>query len=139
MRDAIAAFDSGVLREATLTSPAPPIDPMAIEILADLDASAPTLETKPERKRRRIEALLECAFACHGVGDVQRAMVAVELALAEDPGSELTRELITRHRSTVTAVFEAFLAEKNSSVEDISGTETRPELSRYRQLWRLLH
>jgi phosphohistidine phosphatase SixA len=134
MQEALAALDAGTVRD-----PKSQVDPIAAELLADLDASAPAIESKPERKRRRIEALLECAFACHGVGDMPRAMIAIELSLAEDPGSQLTRELLARHKTTVTAVLEAYLAEHSASLEDITHTETRPELSRYRQLWLMLH
>ena len=133
MQEVLAALDAGTVRD-----PKSMVDPMAAELLADLDASAPAIESKQERRRRRIEALLESAFACHGVGDVPRAMIALELALAEDPGTQLTRDLLTKHKSTVTAVLEAFLAEHSVSLDDITHTETRPELSRFRQLWLML-
>jgi serine/threonine-protein kinase len=137
MRETLAALDAGTARDPTATVRVP-VDPIAIELLADLDASAPESESPHERTRRRIEALLECAFACHGVGDLPRAMVAIELAMAEDPGSDLTRELFARNRSTVTAVFEAFLADKSATIDEFTQQETRPELSRYRQLWLIL-
>ena len=84
-----------------------PLDPIALELLADLEANAMPDETREERTRRRIEALLECAFACHGVGDMPRARIAVALALAEDPGSALTNELVERHRGTIDAVLQS--------------------------------
>jgi serine/threonine protein kinase len=126
MRETLAALDAGTVRDQTATTRLP-VDPIAIELLADLDASAPKSESPHARKRRRIEALLECAFACHGVGDLPRAMVAIELAMSEDPGSDLTRELIASHRSTVTAVFDALLGDKGGSLDE-----------RYRALWLML-
>jgi serine/threonine protein kinase len=98
MREVLAGLHAGS---------SPPLDPIARELLADLDASAPPTESADARTRRRIESLLECAFACHGVGDLQRAMIAIELANAEDPDSAVTNELFARHRATVEAVLAA--------------------------------
>jgi hypothetical protein len=52
--------------------------------------------------------------------DPDRAVAAVDLALAEDPNSALAQKLIYRNRDTIMNVFQAFLGD----------LERQPELAR---------
>ncbi|TMQ06128.1 MAG: hypothetical protein E6J91_38685 [Deltaproteobacteria bacterium] len=88
-----------------------PIDARSAEILDQIDGGAPAIETREERTRRRITALLERAAAWGRDADVERAVTAVDLALSEDPNSALAQKLIHRNRETIMTAFQSFLGD----------------------------
>ena len=101
-----------------------PIDARSAEILEDIDrgsgapgsAAAPgparaAVETREERTRRRITALLERAAEWARSADLERAVTAVDLALSEDPNSALAQKLIHRNRDAIMNTFQAFLGD----------------------------
>jgi hypothetical protein len=88
-----------------------PIDARSAEILEQIDSGAPAIETREERTRRRITALLERAAAWGQDADVERAVTAVDLALSEDPNSALAQKLIHRNRDAIMNAFQAFLGD----------------------------
>jgi hypothetical protein len=88
-----------------------PIDARSAEILEQIDRGAPAIETREERTRRRITALLERAGVWGRDADVERAVTAVDLALSEDPNSALAQKLIHRNRETIMNAFQAFLGD----------------------------
>jgi hypothetical protein len=88
-----------------------PIDARSAEILERIDGGAPAIETREERTRRRITALLERAAAWSRDSDFERAVTAVDLALSEDPNSALAQKLIHRNRETIMNAFQAFLGD----------------------------
>ncbi|HSR97420.1 MAG TPA: hypothetical protein VLM79_10240, partial [Kofleriaceae bacterium] len=101
-----------------------PIDARSAEILEDVDRATPgspapsgsgafraAVETREERTRRRITALLERATEWSRNNDFERAVTAVDLALSEDPNSALAQKLIHRNRDTMMTVFQAFLGD----------------------------
>src|SRR5262249_7795586 len=69
-----------------------PIDARSAEILEQIDGGAPAIETREERTRRRITALLARAEGWNRDGDLDRAVTAVDLALSEDPNSALAQK-----------------------------------------------
>ena len=90
------------------------LDPIAArgeQILEEIDRGAPTEEDKDDRTRRRIHALLDHAARWANAGDLDRAVTAVDLALAEDPNSALAQKLVHRNRETILSVFQAFLGD----------------------------
>lgn len=96
------------------SEPAPNIDPIdarSAEILEDIDRNAPAGETREERTRRRITALLERATDWGRGSDLERAVTAVDLALSEDPNSALAQKLIHRNRDTIMNAFQGFLGD----------------------------
>jgi len=88
-----------------------PIDARSAEILEQIDGGAPAIETREERTRRRITALLERAAGWSRDSDFERAVTAVDLALSEDPNSALAQKLIHRNRETIMNAFQAFLGD----------------------------
>ncbi|HEX7840708.1 MAG TPA: hypothetical protein VF469_24695, partial [Kofleriaceae bacterium] len=88
-----------------------PIDARSTEILEQIDGNAPAIETREERTRRRITALLDRAAGWNRDGDLDRAVTAVDLALSEDPNSALAQKLIHRNRETIMNAFQAFLGD----------------------------
>jgi hypothetical protein len=88
-----------------------PIDARSAEILEEIDRARPEIETREERTRRRITALLERATAWGRDVDLERAVTAVDLALSEDPTSALAQKLVHRNRETIMNVFQAFLGD----------------------------
>jgi tetratricopeptide (TPR) repeat protein len=92
-------------------APRDPVEARAAEVLAEIDVGAPEAEPEDERTRRRITTLLERAAAWCAAGDLERAVTAIDLALAEDADSALAQKLVTRHRDTTLHVFQAFLGD----------------------------
>jgi len=101
-----------------------PIDARSAEILEDIDRASPApappaatgpsraaIETREERTRRRITALLERASDWARGSDLERAVTAVDLALSEDPNSALAQKLIHRNRDAIMNTFQAFLGD----------------------------
>jgi hypothetical protein len=100
--------------KADVAAPVPgmdPIDARSAEILEQIDRGAPAIETREERTRRRITALLDRAAAWGRDSDVDRAVTAVDLALSEDPNSALAQKLIHRNREAIMNAFQAFLGD----------------------------
>jgi len=87
-----------------------PIDARSAEILESVDHGAPTSETREDRTRRRITALLDRAAEWSG-SDLERAVAAVDLALSEDPNSALAQKLIHRNREAIMNAFQGFLGD----------------------------
>jgi hypothetical protein len=92
-----------------------PIDARSAEILAAIDRNAPAIETREERTRRRITALLERATEWGKANDLERAVTAVDLALSEDPNSALAQKLIHRNREIIMNAFQGFLGDLQRS------------------------
>jgi hypothetical protein len=88
-----------------------PIDARSAEILEDIDRDVPPNETREDRTRRRITALLERATAFGQRSDLERSVTAVDLALSEDPNSALAQKLTQRNRDTIMNVFQGFLGD----------------------------
>ncbi|HEV7554930.1 MAG TPA: hypothetical protein VGO00_05695 [Kofleriaceae bacterium] len=88
-----------------------PIGARAEEILEQIDQLAPRGESKEDRTRRRITALIDAAMAWMGRSEFDKAVAAVDLALGEDPNSALAQKLIHRNRDQIMAVFTAFLGD----------------------------
>lgn len=88
-----------------------PIDARAAEILEEVDAGAPPDEPRDDQTRRRIAALLERAVQWNAIGETEKAVAAVDLAMSEDPNSALGQKLITRNRETITNVFQGYLGD----------------------------
>jgi hypothetical protein len=92
-----------------------PIDARGAEILEDIDRNAPVSETREDRTRRRITALLERATEWGHTSELERAVTAVDLALSEDPNSALAQKLIHRNRDTIMNAFQGFLGDLQRS------------------------
>jgi len=88
-----------------------PIDVRSAEILEEIDRDAPASETREDRTRRRITALLDRATEWGQRSDLERSVTAVDLALSEDPNSALAQKLIQRNRETITNAFQGFLGD----------------------------
>ncbi|HEY5944835.1 MAG TPA: hypothetical protein VIV40_05060 [Kofleriaceae bacterium] len=86
-----------------------PLDAKAAQILDEVDTDAPAEEAHDEQTRRRIGSLLEHAVTWSQAGDTQKAVLAVDLALNEDPNSALGQKLITRNRETIMTLFQSYL------------------------------
>jgi hypothetical protein len=87
-----------------------PIDARSAEILEAVDRGMPATESREDRTRRRITALLDRATAWAG-SDLARAVAAVDLALSEDPNSALAQKLIHRNRDTIMNAFQGFVGD----------------------------
>ena len=92
-----------------------PIDARSAEILEAVDRNAPVSETREDRTRRRITALLERATEWGHAGELERAVTAVDLALSEDPNSALAQKLIHRNRDAIMTAFQGFLGDLQRS------------------------
>jgi hypothetical protein len=88
-----------------------PIDARSAEILEEVDRGAPANESREDRTRRRITALLDRASEWGRGSELERAVTAVDLALSEDPNSALSQKLIHRNRETIMNAFQAFLGD----------------------------
>lgn len=96
---------------ADVVLPFDPIDARSTEILAEIDRDAPRDEAQEDRTRRRITALFERSAQWTSSGELERAVAAVDLALAEDPNAALAQKLIHRNRDTIMTVFQTYLGD----------------------------
>ncbi len=86
-----------------------PIDARTAQILEEVDQAAPPNEAGEDKTRRRITALVAQAQVWAGADELDKAVAAIDLALAEDPNSALAQKLIHRNRDTIMSVFQGFL------------------------------
>src|SRR5690606_20979037 len=61
------------------------------------------------RAYRRVERLLHRARAYAGLGELDKAVTAVELALDEAPRTDEVRHLLQQHVAAIVSVYEAML------------------------------
>ncbi len=94
-------------------------DVLAVQLFEALEASAPTDEPAGERTRRRVTWLIDRATTASADGDHATAVVALDLALREEPESAVTQKLLHRHQPAILDVYQRY-------VGDIG---TRPQLS----------
>lgn len=85
------------------------LEALAAEILPIVERDAPAGEAREARLRRRLGALIDLAGEWSQVGDLRRAVVAADLALAEEPESVLAQKLVQRNRDTLAGIFQSFL------------------------------
>ncbi len=86
-----------------------PIDARSLELLEALDENAPPKETPQARAYRRIETLLQRGLAYAAMGELDKAVTAVELALDEQPRTEDVRLLLQQNVDTIVTVYEGLL------------------------------
>jgi serine/threonine protein kinase len=89
--------------------PFDPIDARSEELLAHIDDDAPPSEHPGARAYRRIDTLLHRGLAYAGIGELDKAVTAVELALDEQPRTDAVKELLQRHVDTIIGVYEGML------------------------------
>ena len=94
-----------------LATPFDAIDTKAAQILDDVDHDAPEDETREDRTRRRITDLVERAVAWSGITEIEKAVIAIELAFNEDPNSALAQKLIHRNRDTIMTIYQSYLGD----------------------------
>jgi hypothetical protein len=106
------ASQTSPFHEKTTTDfvlPFDPIDARSEELLEHLDDDAPADESADARAVRRIETLMSRALAYAGIGEHDKAVTAVELALDEEPHTDEVQELLQRNVDTIIGVYEALL------------------------------
>ena len=112
----------GETTRADLVLPFDPIDARSAQILDEIETpgSEPPNESKEDRTRRRITALIERAMMWSTAGELDKAVAAVDLALSEDPNSALAQKLIHRNREAIMTTFQAYMGD----------LERQPQLAR---------
>ncbi|MEP6862408.1 MAG: hypothetical protein ABJE66_17415 [Deltaproteobacteria bacterium] len=102
--------------------PFDPIDARTSQILDAIEppGTAPDGETKEDRTRRRITALIERSTAWSAAGELDKAVAAVDMALSEDPDTALAQKLVHRNRDAIMNIFQLFLGD----------LERQPQLAR---------
>jgi hypothetical protein len=79
------------------------------EILRELDNDAPPNEAPNARAYRRVDTLIHQAMAWLGLGESDKAVAAIELALDEDTSYAEVQQLLQNHVDTIVSVYEALL------------------------------
>jgi hypothetical protein len=87
------------------------IDDVGAGLEAALTAAAPPGEAPAERTRRRVSTLVDRAVAASTAGDHPTAVVALDLALREDPDSAVAQKLIHRHQPAILDVYQRYLGD----------------------------
>jgi hypothetical protein len=102
--------------------PFDPIDARTVQILEAIEPAGgePAGETKDDRTRRRITALIERSTAWSAAGELDKAVAAVDLALSEESDTALAQKLIHRNRDAIMNIFQIFLGD----------LERQPQLAR---------
>ena len=88
-----------------------PLESLASDLLGEVDRGAAPGESARDRLRRRITALIERAKEEHATGNHTAAVIALDLAIAEDPDSAIGQKLIQLHRETMCEIFQTFLGD----------------------------
>jgi hypothetical protein len=77
---------------------------------SDFEVMEAIVTCQPEaRAYRRTETLLHRALAYVGLGEFDKAVTAVELALEEEPRTDDVHEVLQRHVGTIVTVYESML------------------------------
>ena len=87
------------------------IEEIAAALEAALTAAAPPGEVKADRTRRRVGELMDRAVTASTAGDHATAIVALDVALKEDPESAVAQKLIHRHQPAILDVYQRFLGD----------------------------
>lgn len=77
----------------------------------DVERAAPFEESPGERTRRRVKGYIERAQRAHSRGDTACAIIALELAFAEDPDSAVAHKLLNLHREAIAAILELHIGD----------------------------
>ncbi|MFT3692226.1 MAG: protein kinase [Kofleriaceae bacterium] len=96
--------------------PFDPLDAFGAELEAELEHDAVVDEAAEQRAARRIDTLVDRAFACYGAGELEMAITCVELALGEEERSKSPIPSVYAHRSTIMAILEAFVGDPDQVV-----------------------
>lgn len=91
-----------------------PIDVLASQMLGEVDHGAPAGESSEDRTRRRVEALIERAAAEHKAHHPSPAVLALDLALGEEPDSALAQKIIHRKRDLILEIFESYIGDPHA-------------------------
>jgi serine/threonine protein kinase len=97
------------LTSQDLAVPFDPIDARSAEILEELDSDAPPGETPEARAYRHVETLLDQANGWLAIGEADKAVTALEIALDESADSARAQELLQQKIETIVAVYEGML------------------------------
>jgi hypothetical protein len=97
------------LTSQDLAVPCDPIDARSEEILDQLDQDAPPGETPEARSFRHVETLLDQATGWLAIGEADKAVTALELALDESADSARAQDLLQQKVETIVAVYERML------------------------------
>lgn len=89
----------------------PKFDRIERDLKNALEELAPATESSSERTRRRLLGLLDSAERARVAGDFERAVIALELAFAEDPDSPVTHKLRQLHHDAICQTFQDFLGD----------------------------
>lgn len=84
---------------------------LADELLAAADRGAPAGESEPERLRRRVTALFDRAEAEARAGELRTAVVAAELAVAQQPESAVVHRALADRSDTLVRLYASFLGD----------------------------
>jgi serine/threonine protein kinase len=97
------------LTSQDIAVPFDPIDARSAEILDQLDQDAPAGETLEARAFRHVETLLDQANGWLAIGEADKAVTALELALDESADSARGQALLQQKVETIVAVYEGML------------------------------
>jgi serine/threonine protein kinase len=92
-----------------LAVPFDPVDARAAEILDELDQDAPSNESEEARVFRHVEMLLDQATGWLAMGEPDKAVTSLELALDESASSERAQDLLQQKVDTIVEVYEGML------------------------------
>jgi tRNA A-37 threonylcarbamoyl transferase component Bud32 len=155
-RGSTAEWQCGVADEPGLSGPGRYVEPIrskraatettsldlvqfdpGIDLEAELALDDAPDEARDQRAARRIETLVDRAFACYGAGELEIAIACVELALVEEERSTSPIGSVYHHRATIMAIFEAFVGDPQQTVRLTQHRDVLaaiPEVSRTLQL-----
>ena len=101
----------GDTTRADVVLPFDPMDARAAQMLEEVDERAPAQESREDRTRRRITALIEKSAYWQRNLDLERSVAAIDLALAEEPNSALAQKLIHRNRDAIMTAFQSYIGD----------------------------
>jgi hypothetical protein len=101
------------VEDNTRTEAAAPIDPIAARGAEILGAIAPDLIDDRDLSVQTILELLRYAAAWSASGDLEGAVIALELALSADREAPGVDELLDAHRALAMSILEAFIGDRS--------------------------
>lgn len=87
------------------------VDELWHMLSAEVDQGASAAESEDEEHERRMTALFQIAEQAHKRGDLPCAVVALEIAVSDDPDSVLAQKLIQLNRELMCRVYIGYLGD----------------------------
>jgi hypothetical protein len=108
--DDLASIDPAA-RSAAVRGGNDPLAAAMAVLSEEIDRGAPAGESVEDRVKRRVKRLLELGAAAAEIEDLDRAVLAIEMAMIEAPDSAAAQKLIYRARDAILNAYQRYVGD----------------------------